>query len=120
MKKISLLIFLGCISLSPGVIFADDWDTSEKVLMATFVLGQTVNYSQANYVINEPGWEEASPWIPEETNKLLLYKAGSTLVVSIVAHFLPHKWRKAVLMGSNAVVWGFVANDFNAGVRFQF
>ena len=120
MKTIFITLFLGCVSFIPNTILAADWDNSEKALMASFVLGQAVNYGQTNYIINDSGWEEMNSWIPEDTDSLMVYKAGTTLAIGILAHFLPHKWRKRVLLGSNLVVWGFVAHDFTAGVRLQF
>jgi len=109
-----LLFFIPSFSSSQ-----DKWDTKEKVLMGSFIMGQIINYGQVNYTLSDPYWEELNLLIVDERS-LIAVKLLGTGMIYYISHSLPHKWRKIVLMISNIVVWGCVIHDYHVGVKFSF
>jgi len=111
--KLILLIILTL----PALLGCAHWTRTEKVLAGTFVAGQAINYAQTKYVLTNDDWHEINP-ITDAVGKdyLLPYKLGSTLLVLGIANYVSPKWRKGILIVSNALVWGFVGHDLIVGV----
>jgi hypothetical protein len=90
-------------------------------LAGTFVVGQTINYGQAKYVLTHDEWEELNP-ILDKLGKdgLLPWKLGTTALSLYIADRLPPKKRKWWLSVCNVVVWSFVVHDAYVGVKISF
>ena len=78
------------------------------------------NYGHVNETFNNPDWYETNPLLPaNDTSSLVKWKIGSTIILGIAAHVVPHKWRKPILGGANICVWGCIINDINVGVAWR-
>jgi len=117
LKTIITLAMLVCIWAVPGQ--CSEWDTTEKVLLGTFIAGQVINYGQANAAISDDSWKELNPLIRDRESLICLKLVGTTLV-ALVANGLSHKWRKRILVLSNGIVWGLIIHDHCAGVQIRY
>jgi VanZ family protein len=113
---ISIVMLLYC-----SVSYAEDWNKSDKILLESFVIGQVINYSQINSGYSR-NWNEINPIVDKITHQgkyLKEYKLGSTILVGLMANYIP-KYRKSILILSNTLVWACVGNDIRVGVGFKF
>jgi glucose uptake protein GlcU len=119
--KLATIILAVTVFFFSATAHAEDWDKTEKIMLGTFVAGQIINFGQTNKVINDPQWHEVNRFMPADTTEeLILWKAGTTALVALVADQLSHKNRKIVLGVANTIVFGFVAHDLYVGVGFKF
>lgn len=123
MKKL-IIVFIIMLFASP--VLAEDlkeltWNKTDKLLMSSFVIGQTINYAQTNYIYHHENWIELNPVMNTLTGHgeyLLEYKVLSTIGIGAAAHYLP-QYRRKILAISNIIVFGFAAHDAYVSVRFQ-
>ena len=100
------------------------WNKNEKYLAGSFIVGQTINFSQINYIYDHPNFHERSPHIDKIHNKhgmtgIALWKTGSTLFIFKMADSFP-KHRTPILIGANFLIWAICLDDRINGARLSF
>ena len=90
-----------------------------KLLWIFFIAGQIVNAGNINYQ-QDAGYYETTSYYSRHPNKREVYlvKAGGTIAVYVTAKIFP-KYETLILLGANAVVWGFIYDDHKKGIAIN-
>ena len=121
MKKLFyvLLIFLmsRCLFAQDNTDTSLQWKTSDKVLLATYLIGETIDVLQTSEGLKDKRFTESNPLIKDDTDLLISAVLSTSLIIWASNHFESH--RTAILVGCNTVKWSFVISNHSAGVRIN-
>jgi len=128
---------LVCLLLLSTARAAERWDTTDKVLGATALAFTVADWAQTRYIAQNPcinaggGTDCADPYreaglarhfIGEHpsTGQVDRYFAGTLVVWSLAAHYLPSAYRKWFLAGITVYELRVVAHNRSIGLRMEF
>ena len=100
---------------------AADWDTTDKVLMGSFIALQVIDVAQTEQIRRHPEkWGESNPLYGDPPNmaRVVLFKAAGTAFVYWLAKDL--QTRKFLLGAVNVIQLGVVGHNFSLGVGVGF
>lgn len=99
------------------------WSKTDLALEGSFLALHAIDWAQTNKIASNPNkWHEHNPILGKhpshgEVNALM----GATLVLQpLIAHLLPHPYRRAWIIGTTVVKAGYVANNLAIGVGWGF
>ena len=111
MKKTILILFLLCI-----IVSADTWKKTDRILLGTYLLGETIDLLQTSEILHSPEFYEVNPMIKNDRD---MYISGivTTGIILWICYKFP-KFRRSFLIGTNLFKWGLVRHNFMLGIRF--
>ena len=88
-----------------------------KLLWTLFIAGQILSTGNMIYQ-QEAGYHEINPLYGEHPSKGRIYitKAATTGLIYGLTKITPDKYDKPILIGANAVCWGFIITDRMKGI----
>lgn len=110
-KKAILILFLICMTAS-----ADTWNKTDKILLTTYLIGETIDILQTREILHNNRFRELNPLIKKNTD-MYICGAVTTGIIILICHKFP-KYRRNFLIGVNAFKWGYVGYNLSIGVRF--
>ena len=103
---------------------ADPWSNTDKVLAGAFLSSLTADYLQTRQIAREPDrwYEQNNPLLGDQpsVSRVNLIFLTSAVVTLGVAHLLPSKWRKVLLVSGTVVEAGFAAHNARIGLKVGF
>lgn len=115
-----LIILLAAILIMPSVCFAfDEWDKAEIGMEVVYVGLTIVDWGQTLNITEDKTMHEHNPILgrhPERGHVNAMFATGFILQ-PIIAHILPHKWRKAWIGAGIILEAGCVGNNIHVGIR---
>lgn len=102
--------------------YFSDFTTAEKWWLAAAVTGLVVDWRQTRYIAGHPQeYSERNPILGEHPSQGTVdaYFAASAVGTAMIAYALPHKWRKAWLIGVTSISVICISNNVGIGVGFQ-
>jgi len=114
MKRIIPFLIIFLIATS---VFCE-WETHDKVLLGTYLLGETIDVLQTHEGLHNDNFSEGNPFIKDDTDLLISAVLTTSIIIWASNHFEGN--RTAILTGCNAVKWGFVLTNHSAGIRINF
>jgi hypothetical protein len=120
--------FLVCIafivsSLSTLPAAASDWTAEDTAWQASFLALHVVDWGQTRDIAAQPNrYHETNPILGEHPSQARVdrYFAATAILHTAVAYTLPPKWRRAWQYVSIGYQAGFVASNYNIGLRINF
>jgi hypothetical protein len=99
------------------------WSKTDLALEAGFLTLHGIDWAQTNKIASNPDkWHENNPILGKhpshgDVNALM----GATMVLQpLIAHLLPHPYRRAWIIGTTVVKVGCVANNLGVGIGWGF
>lgn len=91
-----------------------------KFLWSLFIAGQILSAGNMNYQ-QEAGYYEINPIYGRHPSRSRIYatKIVETIALYGLTKALP-KYKKEILVGSNAACWGFIVSDRIKGIGLNF
>ena len=98
------------------------WTPTEIVMGATFVTMMWIDAGQTKEFTKHEGHQEGNPILGAHPSEgaINAYTALTSLSILTVSHFLPHKWRKVLLLGGIGVQTWAIAHNLSMGWSIQF
>ena len=117
MSLLSLLIFSGCSTVKTCFNPVDPYDTTEKILYGTMVMGQAGDYISTKRALDR-GAIESNPIYGENPSDgaLLAGKAATVLVGTCVANHMPSGYARKGVLGIVSIM-GIGVTIHNEGVQ---
>lgn len=128
LKRSSIFNCIGCCSVICSVILfsfsqslADDWNTTDEILFASYTISSVIDYFQTNYIFEHP--EKHHEWNPIIKNNkkcfIPLYFAGRIIGTRLLSNWLP-KHRRAILLLSLSASSMMVGHNITVGIKCSF
>jgi len=95
-----------------------EWEKHDKVLLGTYLLGETIDVLQTSEAFKQDEFREMNPLIKNDTDLLISAFLTTSIIIWASNHFEEH--RTEILAGCNVVKWGFVVTNHSIGVRINF
>ena len=116
MKKSAELSLV--ISLIFGATFlqAESWDVPDKILLGTYLIGETIDVLQTHEILRNDKFYELNPFIKSDRDLAISAVITTGLVIWLAHRFEEH--RTKILAGCNFIKWGMVGRNYSIGVRF--
>ena len=99
----------------------EDWNSIDKNLFKTYVLGSTLDYMQSKEMLKKPGYREGNPFLGSHpsSDRLLAQKTLSVGIVYWAANTAKYKKdRRLGLLLANGIQWGVVIHNEQVGATF--
>ena len=99
----------------------EDWNTTDKNLYKTYLIGTTLDYIQTKNAIDN-GYVEGNPFLGKNpsSDRLLLQKTLSATMVYWSFNRLDEKKRRKGLLIVNGIQWGVVIKNEHIGATFRY
>ena len=110
-KKTILILFLFCL-----IVSAEDWKKVDKILLGTYLLGETIDMFQTSEILHNDRFYELNSFIKNDRD-MYICGAITTGIIIFICHKFP-KFRRSFLLGTNLFKWGLVRHNYMIGVRF--
>lgn len=120
MKK---LLFVLLMVLSGQVMAAQEFDATDKWLLAASTMALAADWSQTRYIAKHPDkFSEKNPILGKHpsTQRVDVYFAASIAANYFIANALPSAYRKTWLTGVTVFELGFVRHNYSIGIRSHF
>lgn len=100
----------------------DEWDKTEIGMEIVYVGLHLVDWGQTLDIENHPGLYETNPILGKHPSRGKINAMFFTGLVlqPIIAHALPHKWRKAWIGSGIMLEAGCVGNNIHVGIGASF
>ena len=113
-------LFLTC--FIPSCFAADEWTKEDTAYQTTFLTLMAVDWQQTKEIARNPKYREGNFILGEnpDQNTVDAYFLTTAALHTVIAYYLPQKYRRiwqCVFIGMEA---GYVAHNYNIGVRIQF
>ena len=117
MKKLVGLI-LGAILLLGvcSTLQAESWNTPDKILLGTYLIGETIDVLQIHEILHNNRFHELNPLIKSDRDLAISAVVTTGIIIWLAHRFEEH--RTKILAGCNFIKWGMVGRNFSIGVRF--
>lgn len=120
----SRLVLATMLACSINAHAADTWSTTDKVLAGAFLSSLTADYLQTRQIAREPDrwYEQGNPLLGDQpsASRVNIIFLTSAVVTLGVAHILPSKWRKVLLVSGTVIEAGFAAHNARIGLKVGF
>lgn len=99
----------------------EDWNSTDKTLYKTYLLGTTLDYMQTKNALDRH-YIEGNPFLGKypSADRILLQKTLSAGVIYWSFNKLDEKRRRTGLFIVNGIQWGVVINNENIGATFKY
>jgi len=122
MKKIiSLMLML--ILFFPIISFAtDEWTKKDTAYQTAFLVLTAMDWQQTKEITRNPNYYEKNPILGHnpKQNKIDAYFLSCAFMHTTIAYYLPEKYRRVWQYLFIGIETGYVAHNYNAGVRINF
>ena len=119
MKYFMIVVFL--VIAVPAHAF-DKWDKTEIGMEIAYIGLHIVDWGQTLNIARDDSLHEHNPALgrhPKTSQVNAMFAAG-LILQPIIAHVLPHNWRKAWIGSGIILEAGCVGNNIHCGIRASF
>jgi hypothetical protein len=95
-----------------------EWTKTQKVLLGTYLLANTIDYFQTREILSNDRFYEKNPFITDNESCNMVFLA-TTVITATTAHFFP-KYRTAILTVASLFELNLVRHNYSLGVRIEF
>jgi len=123
MRKVFVSLLVSVLFSMPNITFAENtWTKKDTIYQATFLTVKAIDWLQTKEIARNPRYYEENPILGKhpKQNTVDIYFLSTAMAHSIIAYYLPEKYRRAwqcIFIGIQA---GCVMNNYHTGVRFNF
>ena len=115
MKKLvgllGIALIFGAVSLQ-----AESWNTPDKILLGTYLIGETIDILQIHEILHNNRFHELNPLIKSDRDLAISAVVTTGIVIWLAYHFKEH--RTKILTGCNFIKWAMVGRNYSIGIRF--
>ena len=109
-------------SAAPGWWQKHEWTETDTALQLSYTALHVADWGQTLDIENHPGHYETNPILGRNPSRgeINTYFAGTLALHWLIARALPQKWRSHFQLGTIALEFGVVSDNYSAGIRFDF
>jgi len=120
-KLLSILIVVFFLSVAPAYC-GDEWTMEDTEFQVAVLAIKTIDWLQTKEIARNPDYYEINPILGKHPsqNEVDLYFACSAIGHTVVAYYLPKKYRRIWQYVFIGISTGLVCHNYNAGIRINF